>query len=157
MLGEYLYGKIILAVFMVICAIMDLRKKSIREEVFAGMLMLSVTGYVWMIITGKEILWRRILIGAAAGAFIAVLSLVTGRNIGMGDAIYFGLAGLVMCCKNVLFFAGSVLLSAIISIVICVIGIIRGEGIKNKSLPFLAIAFPIGIAIVFFSKELGLE
>jgi len=157
MLADYTYGQIILACFMTACAVLDLRQRKIDKWVFIAMLAASVGGYVWMLLTHKDVLWTRILIGVAVGAFLVVLSLITRSSIGMGDAVFFGLVGLVLGCKTVLVFAGSVLLCAGISLIICVINLIKGRGIRNKAIPFLPIVWPVGMAILFFSEQLGIE
>jgi len=157
MLADYLYGKIILAIFMTVCAALDLRRMKIDRLVFAVMFLVTVGGYVWMLVAHKDVLWVRISIGMAVGVFLGILSLITKSKIGMGDAIFFGLVGMVLGCKTVLVFAGSILLCAFISLIICAVCLIKGETIKDKYIPFLPIVWPVGMAILFFSRALGLE
>ncbi len=156
MLAQYLYGKIILAIFMTLCAVLDLRHMKIDRRVFIAMLLLGLGGYIWMAAAGKEILWVRILIGVGVGVLIGILSLITKGNIGMGDALFFCLTGMVMGCRTVLVFAGSILLCALISLIICAVGLIKGQGIKNKAIPFLPIVWPVGMIILFFGERIGL-
>lgn len=151
MLVNYLYGKIILGLFMIACAIDDARKKMIDYRIFIAMLLLTLGGYIWMVVTGKEILWLRIGIGVLAGATVWLVGFLTKEQIGYGDAAFFTLTGLVLGCKNVLLLVGTMLLGAVVALVICAAQIVKGKKVKNKSYPLLPIAMPVGMAVMLFA------
>ena len=148
MLIEYLYGKIIFVLFVLICAICDLRKRTVNIKLFAAMFALSAGGYIWMACTGKEILWWRLGIGLLSAAVMWAVAFFTHQGLGYGDAMFFTATALVLGCKNILFIIGAMILGALISAVVCAVRLIRNKSIRNCELPLLPIALPVAFGVM---------
>ena len=149
MLIDLLYGKIILAAFMLVCAVIDFKRLEIHWAVFAGMMLMIIAGYVWMLMNGYTVLWLRIVNGLVVAAAVWIISFITKQQIGYGDAAYFTITATVLGCVNLLLLAGGLLVCSLIGIIILVCEKLKGRSIKNKRLPFLTIIFPVGIAVMF--------
>ena len=149
MLIEYLYGKIIFVIFVVICAVSDFKKRMVSIRLFEVMFVLTIAGYIWMLLSGKEILWWRLGIGLLSASVMWMIAILSHQQLGYGDAMFFTLTALILGCKNILFIAGAMLLGAIISVFICVERRFNNKSIRDCNLPLLPIALPVAFGVMF--------
>ncbi|MDO4938896.1 MAG: hypothetical protein Q4E54_02930 [Lachnospiraceae bacterium] len=149
MLIEYVYGKIIFVLFVIVCAISDFRKKTVNVRIFGAMFVFTIAGYIWMIATGKELLWIRIGLGLLSAAAMWITAILSRQQLGYGDAMFFTATGLVLGCRNILLIAGAMLLGAVISLVICVVRHFKNKSIRDCNIPLLPIALPVAFGVMF--------
>lgn len=149
MLIEYLYGKILFMIFVSVCAVLDFKKRTVHIYLFIAMFVLTLAGYIWMGFSGKEILWARLGIGLLSAAAMWVIAFVTHQQLGYGDAMFFTATALVLGCKNIILIAGAMLLCAMISVGVCIAGMIKKKSVRDYSLPLLPIALPVAFGVIF--------
>lgn len=149
MLIEYLYGKIIFTIFVIVSAFLDIRERTIHVSVFIAMFVFTLAGYIWMGFSGKEILWIRIGIGLLSAAAMWATAFVTHQQLGYGDAVFFTETALVLGCSNILLIAGTMLLSALVSVGVCIAGMFKNKSVRNCSLPLIPIVLPVAFGVMF--------
>ena len=151
MLIEYLYGKIIFIIFAIACSISDARKKEVDIHIFIIMVILTTAGYVWMLASGEEVLWLRLGIGLLSAGAMWLIAYFTKQQLGYGDAMYFTCTALVLACKNILLILGTIILSALASLVLILIYSMqrRSRSLKDTTLPLIPFSLPIAIGVLF--------
>jgi len=145
MLVEYMYGKVLLILFVLICAYVDIKTQKVDTRVFLISSLLGMVGYIWMAATGREILFLRVAIGLGGAGIIWLIGYLTKEQIGYGDAAFFTTTGLIMGCRNILAIGGSIVIAAGIAVTMLAHSMITGRGITNMRIPLLPVA---GIAVI---------
>jgi len=151
MLIEYIYGKVLLILFVLVCSYVDIKTHKVDTRVFYVTALLAISGYIWMVATGREILYLRIAIGLGGAGIIWLIGYFTKEQIGYGDAAFFTITGLIMGCSNILVIGGSILVAAGIAVVLLAHSAITGKRITNTRIPFLPVAGIAAIAVMFFA------
>ena len=153
MLIDYLAGKILTGVFMLICAACDIRENKIDIRIFGIMLFAELCGYIGIGLLGAEIDFVAIAAGAASGILIWMLSRITNGSIGTGDAIFFGLTGVAMGgLWNALLFIAGLAVCAIYALILAAAGMMRGRPVRNQSFAMLPMVFPVGILLLILRR-----
>ena len=144
MLTDYIYGKILFAVFIIICAVMDYRKHEVEFRVFKAMLAAELLAYIIMAIAGESINYASVISGALTGLGIYVMRLITRGGIGEGDAVFFTLTGLAI--------GGTAnLIILLLSMMSCgALGVIINLNARRrvKTLPLLPVVCPYAILLL---------
>jgi len=147
---EYIYGKVVLVIFVLVCAYVDYKSHKVDAGIFFLTALMGIIGYIWMVITGKEILYLRIAIGLGGAGIIWLIAYLTKEQIGYGDAAFFTITGLIMGCRNVLVIGGSIVIAAVVSIVMVTVALITKKGIANTRIPMLPLAGIAAISVMLF-------
>jgi leader peptidase (prepilin peptidase) / N-methyltransferase len=122
--------KVILFAVLLFCGVQDLRKRKILLWVIMAGVVL--TGICLPFCHTVTIMDR--IGGAAIGATVAIISIVTAGKIGMGDALLLCLTGLGLgFWGNIELFAFALLLASIISIALLILRLAD----RKKSIPFV--------------------
>ena len=149
MLIDTLAGKLLVGLFMLLCAALDFRENKIDIRVFLGMLFAEICGYFGMIFYGMRIDYTAIALGAGCGFVLWILSRITDGALGPGDAIFFGLTGLAMGGElNLLLIAGAIGVSAVFGLTLSVKAMLRGSTFRNRSFALLPLVLPVGLLIL---------
>lgn len=136
---------LIISIFMVICTIMDIRKKEIPAVaiVLSGLLALCY------MIFGSEKQWMDILYSLIPGMFLLMLSYCTRESIGYGD----GLVVLVMgICMGIGICMAAVMAGLIISAVCAVALLVFGKVGGKSRLPFVPF-LSAGLGVVYIVQK----
>ncbi|MBQ0145904.1 MAG: prepilin peptidase [Lachnospiraceae bacterium] len=149
MLIDFMYGKMLFAIFVIVCAASDFRKGTVNIRWFIAMFILTIAGYIWMAVTGKEILWGRIGLGLLSAAVMWLIAILTRQQLGYGDAMFFTATALVLGCRNILLIGGAMILGAFISLVVCAVRFFKNRKIRGCTLPLLPIALPVAFGVMF--------
>ena len=149
MLIEYLYGKITFILFVIVCSVSDIKKKTVDICIFLTMLIFTITGYVWMLVSGEEVLWLRLGIGILSAGVMWLIAYCTKQQLGYGDAMYFTCTALILACKNILLILGTFILSALTSLVLLLICSIqhRSRSLKDTTLPLIPFSLPVALLL----------
>lgn len=152
MICDYLAGKILMGLFMLVCAALDFRENRIDIRIFIGMFFAEICGYVGMWLCGFRIDIVSIITGIAVGIAVLIISLLTGGSIGIGDGVFFALTGIAIGgMMNFLLLVSGIAVSAFAGLFIVVKKMIAGKraGIRDESFAFLPLVFPVGILMLF--------
>ena len=149
MLIEYLYGKVIFILFITVCAISDCKKKTIDIRIFITMLALTIAGYIWMAVSGEEILWLRLGAGILSAGIMWLIAHLTKQQLGYGDAMYFTCTALILACKNILLILGTTILAALASLILLLIHSMQMKSLKDTTLPLIPFSVPMAVAVLF--------
>ena len=79
----------IILLFMLICSIQDLQKKSIDLRIFLAGYGLEGVGYIYLLTKKEAIDYNEILLGMGFAGLIFVISFLSAQSIGFGDAHFF--------------------------------------------------------------------
>ena len=145
MLIEYLYGKIIFILFAAACSASDIKKKTVDIRIYILMAVLITAGYIWMAVSGEEILWLRLAIGLLSAGVMWLIAHFTGQQLGYGDAAYFTCTALILACRNILFILGTLVLIALASLVLVLICFMQRRSLKDTSLPLIPFSLPVAL------------
>lgn len=132
----------ILFLFLLICAVWDLRHKAIPLWVCLGGLASTA---VWQFFT-REMDMAGILGGILIGIFLLAAGTITKGQIGSGDGIVFIITGIVLGMRdNFLLLSGSLMISFLFSILLI---FLKKINLKTRLpfLPFVFIAYVIELA-----------
>ena len=137
-------GKLIVLSFIIICAVLDHKYKKIDIRIFLLMLLVELATYGILYLADIKINYASILAGILVGAFIYVMSKLTGEKIGLGDAFYFTLTGAAMGgLKNICILLGGVLVCAIVGFIMNM-----KKPILGRKLALLTATLPFGVLAV---------
>ena len=149
MIADYIAGKIILFIFVSICAYEDFKYKSIDVRVYVLMYICEFVFYMYLIILSRKLALMDIALGAFIGVALFVASRL-GLNIGEGDAHFFIIMGLGLgFTANVKILLCTLILISVVDLYIITIDFINRVNSKNKVLPMLVFAFPVAGYILF--------
>ena len=150
MLTDYLTGKILISIFMLLAAAGDIRRRQIRISLLLTAGISIVLMYMIVLACGRKTDWMMIAAGLALGIFLAALSRLLHGAVGMGDAVYFMIVG-TACGGNAaaLVFAGGLILCAAVSVFLIVRASLSGKSIRSRKLPFLAFCVIPGLLAVW--------
>ncbi len=150
MIADYAAGKGLLAVFMAVCAVRDLRHKGIERGLFLCMALLEAAAYAAMAAGGLPVRWKAAAAGLLTGGGIWLLSLLSRGGIGSGDAAYFALTGAAMGAPaNLLVFGLSMMACVLFGLAAVFRGMLKGRSVKGLRFPLLPVVLPIGLAALF--------
>lgn len=133
---------VIAIVFMVICAVTDIRKKEIPIVL---VILFGVLAAVYIGLFDKQEI-SSILYSFIPGAFLLALSLCTKESIGYGDGLVVLVLGLMTGCQKCIFIVSIGLLAASI----CALALLVLRKVNGRSrlpfVPFLAIG--LGVMLI---------
>ena len=149
LIADYIAGKVFVSLFIIICAISDLRIKAIDLRLFYAAAILEAVTYVWMIFKGVSVDFTCMAIGVSVGVLILIIAGITRGQIGLGDAIFFVITGIAIGgYRNILLCAGGMLAGALYGLIVHMIRFIRGKSVKGYSFAFIPLLAPIGMVIL---------
>lgn len=148
MICNYTIGKIIIIIFMALCAFEDYKHKSVDLKIFIIMGFIEFIYYIYMLVLGINIMWNEILAGAAIGIAIYLTALFS-KSIGEGDGLFFIISGAALGLnKNVSLFIISSILISCAGLCIAVKNFINNKNSAKKEIALLVFTFPAGLLIL---------
>lgn len=148
MICNYTIGKIIIIIFMALCAFEDYKHKSVDLKIFIIMGFIEFIYYIYMLVLGINIMWNEILAGAAIGIAIYLIALFS-KSIGEGDGLFFIISGAALGLnKNVSLFIISSILISCAGLYIAVKNFINNKNSAKKEIALLVFTFPAGLLIL---------
>jgi leader peptidase (prepilin peptidase)/N-methyltransferase len=153
--GEGVLRCIVFAVFLVIAAWQDLRRLEIDLWIFGVFGLAAVVLCIDSFILGGEPSWKECLAGGLFGGGFLLISRVSGGGIGVGDGLFFVVAGLLLGLeKCILLFVGATFLCGIYSLCFYTYKRLRYNlHVGKQLLPFLPFAAAAG-ALMFWTGML---
>ena len=143
MMISYLSGKIILILFMIICAISDIRTKSIDIRIFIAMYIVEFIWYMYANAFGIHLEIASLMIGASLGIFLIIISKISRGAIGIGDGMFFIASGIACgSYRSIYMFICTMTLSAICSLFIIMWGIFQKKSMRGKQMPLIPLTIP---------------
>ena len=150
MIADYAAGKVLLALFMAVCAVRDLRHKGVEQGLFLCMAFLEAGVYAAMAAGGRPVLWKAAAAGLLTGGGIWILSLLSRGGIGSGDAAFFALTGAAMGAPvNLLVFGLSMMACVLFGLAAVFLRMRKGRGVKGLRFPLLPVVLPFGLAALY--------
>lgn len=133
----------IFLLFLFSAAWQDVRRQKIRVSLLWGFGLAGVAGCI---------IFRRnpalILISAAVGGGILILSRITEGGIGEGDGWFFVISGFFLNpWENLLLFLSGLFLSALYGLIVLAVSFMMKTPIREKRMAFLPFLIPGGIWI----------
>ena len=149
MIADYMIGKLILFVFVSVCAYEDLKYKSIDIRVYVLMYICELLFYLYLAALSKEIALMDIIMGASIGAGLLAASRL-GLNVGEGDAHFFIITGIGLgFSANIKILLCTLIIVSVAALYIITVDFINRVSSKNKVLPMLVFAFPVAGYVLF--------
>lgn len=143
MFGNFIFGKLLLIVFLIICAISDLKIKKVDFYVITGMYIIESAIYIYMFLFKIEIYYMEIIFGITIGLIMLFFSKISNESLGYGDGFVFIALGAGIGGENLI----GILLFSVLSI--CLYGLIsifinriRLKNTRTFKLPFLPFVLP---------------
>ena len=150
MIADYIVGRILLFIFVSICAYEDFKYKSIDVRVYVFMYICEFLFYMYLIALSKKLALMDIGLGALIGMLLFAASKL-GLNIGEGDAHFFIITGIGLgFTANAKILLCTLILISIVALYIITVDFINRVNSKNKVLPMLVFALPV-VGYILFS------
>lgn len=131
-------GCILLAAFVLICAICDLREMAVSSYVFASMASTELIWYAFSLSRGQTVNFRELLFALLPGAALLLFSRISGGSLGSGDGLFFLLSGAALGFQNLLLLLVlSLLLASGYSLIVLAAGAMRGKDVRKQRIPLL--------------------
>jgi len=141
MMLAYQSGRWIFLVFVLLCAVQDLKEQAVSFRIFLVMFAAETIWYLISFCSGNSVPFLLLLKGAGVGAVLFILNKITDGAIGEGDAFFFLAVGFFAGLPlSLLIFAGSLFLSGLFSLVILTVGSCSGKNMHHRRIPFLPFA-----------------
>lgn len=139
----------IILLFMLICSIQDLQKKSIDLRIFLAGYGLEGAGYIYLLTKKEAIDCDEILLGMGFAGLIFVISFLSTQSIGLGDAHFFMILGIAMGIRLQLeIFFCTMLLMGFVSLLLIVRAMFLGKDVRKQSIAMLPFVLPAGIYLL---------
>ncbi len=124
--------------FLVYCALEDLRAMSVSALAFLAMAVSELSWYLYRLCRGGGADWRGLLLGTLPGLCLILLSILSSSAIGMGDGIFFLLIGTAAGLPlTLLLMVCTFCLSAVWSLGVIVLRQLRGMPRNPQFIPLL--------------------
>ena len=141
MMISSLPGCILILFFTAVCTVQDLRSLRIDLRVFLVMAAAELLFYVFMYLSGTASDGRDLIISAAAGILLFLLSFASSGAFGEGDALFFLLLGTAAGHRfQLLVLFASVLLAGVFALLFLVRLSVLGKSARGRCFPFLPFA-----------------
>ncbi len=142
-------GKIMLIIYLSICAYQDFKTKHIDLRVCVVFYILSILMYMYRLFSGHTLDYAEIMFGLIPALIIFALSKITRSAIGMGDGYFFlglGFGMGISAVAEVIFY--SVLSMAIASLILVLYYLCSDQTGKGKSIPMIPYVLLPGIWVI---------
>lgn len=149
MINDFISGKILILVFIGICAYQDMKHKSIDMRICVLMCLAEFIWYMYMLASGGEVRWLDICAGISIGFLLLVLARKTDI-LGEGDAMYFIITGAAVGWHNNLkLFILTMLIISLACLALIVKNFFKNKSSRKSTIAMLLFSFPAGIFVLF--------
>ena len=149
MIADYFLGRLILFIFVLICAYEDFKHKSIDLRLYIGMYIFEAVFYLYLMALSKPVNYSEIGLGILPGAVLYIFA-KAGVNIGEGDAHFFMLTGAAIgFMSNVELLLYTLILVSLAALCIICADFIQKKNSRYKTLPMLSFAL-LPSTVIFF-------
>jgi type IV leader peptidase family len=148
MISSYILGKILILIFMAVCAWEDYKNQSVDIRVFMIMAFIEFIYYMYMLAFNKEVRVKEILAGIGIGVAMYLTARLT-KALGEGDGLFFIISGAAFGgSKNLMLFIISSIFIACAGLCIIAKNFINNKSSKKKKIAMLIFTLPAGILLL---------
>ena len=157
MIIETTYGFWAMAVFLCLCAVQDAVFLAVDRRIFGSMFLLEAASLLYLWACGRTDRAQQILTGLLPGILMLGLAMAARGHLGIGDGLYFMIAGAAMGWKaGIWLILGTLLLSCAAGTAMAVFPGAPGSFRSRMSMkiPMLTLALPPGLLLLLNGRGL---